>query len=37
MKIDYGNISDVKKPSSHDKNIIISIESLTALIAKFRR
>ena len=33
--IDYGNTSDVKKPNSRDKNIIISIESLTILITKF--
>ena len=35
IKIDYGNTSDVKKPNSRDKNIIIPIESLTTLITKF--
>ena len=35
IKIDYGNTSDVKKPNSRDKNIIIFIDSLTTLIAKF--
>ena len=35
IKIYYGNILDVKKPNSRDKNIVISIESLTTLITKF--
>ena len=26
IKIDYGNTSDIKKPNSRDKNIIISTE-----------
>ena len=34
IKIDYGNTSDVKKPNSRDKNIIISIESLTTLLTE---
>ena len=28
IKIDYGNTSDVRKPNSRNKNIIIFIESL---------
>ena len=28
IEIDYGNTSDVKKPNSRDKNIIISVQSL---------
>ena len=35
IKIDYGNKSDVKKTNLCNKNIIISIESLTTLITKF--
>ena len=34
-KIDYSNTLDVKEPNLLDKNIVLSIESLTALITKF--